>query len=96
MQKVIPAGGPVSAGTVEKDSSKHYLHSLGCNPFALALFFGDHDFNFAFEGSKKMQQMIHELEVHIDDYLTEQMMQLSETLKSWLRAEVTRQLSEKQ
>lgn len=42
------------------------------------------------------QQMIHELEVHIDDYLTEQMMQLSETLKSWLRAEVTRQLSEKQ
>jgi hypothetical protein len=40
--------------------------------------------------------MIHELEVHIDDYLTEQMMQLSETLKSWLRAEVTRQLSEKQ
>lgn len=42
------------------------------------------------------QQMIQELEVHIDDYLTEQMMQLSETLKSWLRAEVTRQLSEKQ
>ncbi|MGM8872465.1 hypothetical protein ACS8E3_12345 [Psychrobacter sp. 2Y5] len=42
------------------------------------------------------QQMIHELEVHIDDYVTEQMMQLSETLKSWLRAEVTRQLSEKQ
>lgn len=41
------------------------------------------------------QQMIGELEAHIDDYLTEQMLQLSETLKSWLRAEVTRQLSEK-
>ena len=41
------------------------------------------------------QQMIQELEVQIDDYLTEQMMQMSENLKSWLRAEVTRQLSEK-
>lgn len=42
------------------------------------------------------QQMIQELEANIDDYLTEQMMQMSENLKSWLRAEVTRQLSEKQ
>ncbi len=41
------------------------------------------------------QQMIQELEANIDDYLTEQMMQMSENLKSWLRAEVTRQLSEK-
>ncbi len=41
------------------------------------------------------QQMIQELEANIDDYLTEQMLQMSENLKSWLRAEVTRQLSEK-
>ncbi len=47
------------------------------------------------ELNKEHQQMIQELEVQIDDYLTEQMMQMSENLKSWLRAEVTRQLSEK-
>lgn len=41
------------------------------------------------------QDMLHELEVHIDDYLTEQMLQMSENLKSWLRAEISRQLGEK-
>ncbi len=40
------------------------------------------------------QDLIHELEVHVDDYLSEQMMQMSEDLKSWLRSEVGRQLSE--
>ncbi|MBO1530723.1 hypothetical protein J3492_05790 [Psychrobacter sp. F1192] len=39
------------------------------------------------------ESLIHELGVHIDDYLSEQMMQLSEDLKSWLRAEVSRQLA---
>lgn len=38
--------------------------------------------------------LISELEMHIDDYLTEQMMQISEDLKSWLRAEMGRQLIE--
>ena len=42
------------------------------------------------------KDMIHELEMHIDDYLTDQMLQMSENLKSWLRAEVSRQLAEKQ
>ena len=42
------------------------------------------------------KDMLHELEMHIDDYLTEQMLQMSENLKSWLRAEVSRQLAEKQ
>ena len=37
--------------------------------------------------------LIHELGVHVDDYLSEQMMQMSEDLKSWLRAEVSRQLA---
>lgn len=41
------------------------------------------------------EQIVQELEVHIDDYLMEQMMQMSENLKSWLRAEVSRQLAEK-
>lgn len=40
------------------------------------------------------QDLIHELEMHVDDYLSEQMMQISEDLKSWLRSEVGRQLSE--
>lgn len=42
------------------------------------------------------KDMIHELEMHIDDYLTDEMLQMSENLKSWLRAEVSRQLAEKQ
>ncbi|WP_372815711.1 hypothetical protein [Psychrobacter sp.] len=40
------------------------------------------------------QEMIRELEMQIDDYLSEQMMLMSENLKSWLRAEVTQNLSE--
>lgn len=43
--------------------------------------------------SNDHEALIHELGVHVDDYLTEQMMQLSEDLKSWLRAEVSRQLA---
>lgn len=41
------------------------------------------------------EALIHELGVHIDDYLSEQMAQLSEDLKSWLRAEISRQLADK-
>lgn len=42
------------------------------------------------------EALIHELEMHIDDYLTEQMLQISEDLKSWLRSEVSRQLIEQE
>lgn len=42
--------------------------------------------------SSEQQALIHELEVHIDDYLSEKMAQMSEDLKSWLRSEVSRQL----
>ncbi|GLR27775.1 hypothetical protein SAMN05660405_02446 [Psychrobacter pacificensis] len=41
------------------------------------------------------QTLIRELESQIDDYLSEQMMLLSENLKSWLRAEMTQHFSEK-
>ncbi len=40
------------------------------------------------------KDLIHELEMHVDDYLSEQMAQMSENLKSWLRAEVTQHLNE--
>ncbi|MGP5074608.1 hypothetical protein ACTXGZ_03685 [Psychrobacter celer] len=40
------------------------------------------------------QSLIHELEMQIDDYLSEQMMLMSENLKSWLHAEVAQQLGE--
>ena len=39
-------------------------------------------------------ELIRELEMHVDDYLSEQMMQISETLKSWLRAELAQHLTE--
>ena len=42
------------------------------------------------------EKLVSELESHIDDYLTDQMLQMSENLKSWLRAEVSRQLTDKQ
>ena len=35
-----------------------------------------------------------DLEMHVDDYLSEQMMQISENLKSWLRAELAQHLTE--
>lgn len=38
--------------------------------------------------------LIRELEMHVDDYLSEQMMQISENLKSWLRAELAQHLPE--
>ena len=40
------------------------------------------------------EALIYELGRHIDDYLSEQMTQLSEDLKSWLRDEISHQLSE--
>ena len=40
------------------------------------------------------QALLHELEMQIDDYLSEQMMLMSENLKSWLHAEVAQQLGE--
>lgn len=42
------------------------------------------------------EDFIRELEMHVDDYLTEQMAQISEDLKSWLRSEVNRQLTEQE
>ncbi len=42
------------------------------------------------------EKLVSELESHIDDYLTDQMLKMSENLKSWLRAEVSRQLTDKQ
>ncbi|MGP4951281.1 hypothetical protein ACTXGO_03775 [Psychrobacter sp. T6-1] len=39
------------------------------------------------------ESLIRELETSIDDYVSEQMMQISENLKSWMRAEVTQRLS---
>ena len=38
--------------------------------------------------SSEQEAFVRELETHIDDYLSEQMTQLSETLKAWLRDEV--------
>ena len=40
------------------------------------------------------KELIRELEMQIDDYLSEQMMLMSENLKSWLRAEMTQHLGE--
>ena len=40
------------------------------------------------------KELIRELEMQIDDYLSEQMMLMSENLKSWLRAEITQHLGE--
>ena len=40
------------------------------------------------------KELIHELEMQIDDYLSDQMMLMSENLKSWLRAEMTQHLDE--
>ena len=45
------------------------------------------------ELSAAHESLIQELEMHVDDYLSEQMMQISEDLKSWLRAEVSQQLA---
>lgn len=46
------------------------------------------------ELDKQQQAMIQALESRLDDYLTEQMMLMSDDLKTWLRDEVKRQLSD--
>lgn len=46
--------------------------------------------------SSTHEQLVNELSRHIDDYLSEQMAQLSEDLKSWLRAEISQKLAEHQ
>jgi len=43
--------------------------------------------------SAEQEDFIRELEVRIDDYLSEQMADMSENLKAWLRDEVQRQLA---
>ena len=45
------------------------------------------------ELNKDQQAFVHELEMRIDDYLSEQMAKMSEDLKSWLHDEVQRQLA---
>ena len=39
------------------------------------------------------KELLSELERQIDDYVSEQMMQMSENLQSWLRAELNQRLS---
>jgi hypothetical protein len=43
--------------------------------------------------SQEQEDFVRELEVRIDDYLSEQMADMSENLKAWLRDEVQRQLA---
>ena len=43
--------------------------------------------------SQEQENFVRELEVRIDDYLSEQMADMSENLKAWLRDEVQRQLA---
>ena len=45
------------------------------------------------ELSEDQQAFVHELEMRIDDYLSEQMAKMSEDLKSWLHDEVQRQVA---
>lgn len=45
------------------------------------------------ELNEDQQAFVHELEMRIDDYLSEQMAKMSEDLKSWLHDEVQRQLA---
>lgn len=88
----------LSTTQAEENTSSPVLSSLSMNPLADTLKQGA-----AIERSQSVPQLtkenedlIHELGVHIDDYLSDQMTQMSEDLKSWLRSEMSRQLSENQ
>lgn len=50
------------------------------------------DDNTPIEFTTEQDAFVGELEMHIDDYLSEQMTQMSENLKAWLREEVKQQL----
>lgn len=72
--------------TVKKDTSVKAINSKASAAISLAL--KDAKSNVTH------QELIRELEMQIDDYLSDQMMLMSENLKSWLRAEVTQHLGE--
>ena len=72
--------------TIKNDSSISAIN----NKASVAISFAVKDSTL----SVTHKELIRELEMQIDDYLSEQMMLMSENLKSWLRAEMTQHLSE--
>ena len=72
--------------TIKNDSS---ISSIN-NKASVAISFAVKDATL----SVTHKELIRELEMQIDDYLSEQMMLMSENLKSWLRAEMTQHLNE--
>ena len=72
--------------TIKNDSSINAINNKASLAISLAL----KDAKL----SVTHKDLIHELEMQIDDYLSDQMMLMSENLKSWLRAEMTQHLSE--
>jgi hypothetical protein len=72
--------------TIKNDSSINAINNKAITAISLAV----KDAKL----SVTHKELIRELEMQIDDYLSDQMMLMSENLKSWLRAEMTQHLSE--
>ena len=82
----IDDGSIKNDSTIKNDSSINAIN----NKASLAISLAVKDAKL----SVTHKDLIHELEMQIDDYLSDQMMLMSENLKSWLRAEMTQHLSE--
>ena len=88
-QQAAEVASPVTADTVSTDkgeTSKHVTAPDTSTPPA---------FEFAALKGELDEEFIKGLEAHIDDYLSEQLADMSENLKAWLRDQIMYRLSSK-
>lgn len=88
-QQAAEVASPVTADTVSTDkgeTSKHVTAPDTSTPPA---------FEFAALKGELDEEFIKGLEAHIDDYLSEQLADMSENLKAWLRDQIMHRLSSK-
>ncbi|MGP5514923.1 hypothetical protein [Psychrobacter alimentarius] len=85
-QTIAEPANPTNEASIKTDSAIKAINTKASAAISLAL----KDTN----ANTNHQALIRELEMQIDDYLSDQMMLMSENLKSWLRAEVTQHLGD--
>ncbi|AMT98093.1 MULTISPECIES: hypothetical protein [Psychrobacter] len=85
-QTIAEPANPTNEASIKTDIAIKAINTKASAAISLAL----KDTN----ANTNHQSLIRELEMQIDDYLSDQMMLMSENLKSWLRAEITQHLGD--
>lgn len=85
-QTIAEPANTTNEASIKTDSAIKAINTKASAAISLAL----KDTN----ANTNHQALIRELEMQIDDYLSDQMMLMSENLKSWLRSELTQHLGD--